>query len=297
MKIPTRVVLTLVLLFSSATFLLADTLELRNGTVLHGHFISADRSFVRIRVGAEIRTIRTDQVNSIKFSYARVIPVEKESTPNADNEHSAAVSNAASTDAPSASAPTPAPDANPSAASAPQTITIPEGTHLTIRLLDSIDTDTNQVGDSFNATTDEPVIVNGQTVVPRNTTVHGRITQAQSSGKISGTPELQLQLTDLVLNGNTVPLTTGDYRQVGNSRSDRSAEMIGGSTALGALIGAIAGKGKGLAIGAASGAAAGTAVQVMSKGNQLKIPSETRLIFRLNQSAPIPLNTAGDDSN
>ncbi|MFI5173779.1 MAG: BON domain-containing protein, partial [Terriglobia bacterium] len=62
---------------------------------------------------------------------------------------------------------------------------------------------------------------------------------------------------------------------------------IGGGAALGAVIGAIAGKGKGVAIGAVSGAAAGTAVQVLTKGNQIKIPAETRLSFRLDQPVTI----------
>ena len=132
------------------------------------------------------------------------------------------------------------------------------------------------------------MVLDGETIVPKNTIVHGRIIQAKESGKISGSPEMRLELTDFTLNGRQIFLRTGEYEQTGEGRGTRSAEMIGGGAALGAVIGAIAGKGKGVAIGAASGAAAGTAVQVLTKGNQIKIPSETRLSFRLDQPVKIP---------
>ena len=74
-------------------------------------------------------------------------------------------------------------------------------------------------------------------------------------------------------------------QEKGASRGKRSAEVIGGGAALGALIGAIAGGGKGAAIGAAAGAGGGTAVQAMTHGQQVKIPSETRLDFTLH--APV----------
>jgi len=83
------------------------------------------------------------------------------------------------------------------------------------------------------------------------------------------------------VNGKTIDITTEEVSQTSSSRTGRSAKTIGGVAALGAIIGAIAGGGKGAAIGAASGAGAGTAIQVMTKGQRVKIPSETRLTFTL----------------
>ncbi len=301
-----------IILFSTS-FLIADTVELKSGEVIEGHFLSADRTYVKIQVGTLVRTFRADAVTVIRLGPSEdsqaapattsdqapaaaqpssAPPAETSNTPQPAQANSAppptpaSTADAAPTSQPNQSeaAPSPAP------ASAPTQTTIPEGTYLSIRMIDSIDTATNQVGDTFTASTDDPIVINGVMAVPKNTIVHGKIIQAKSSGKIAGTPELQLELTDMMLDGQSIPLTTGEYRQVGSSRGNRSAEMIGGGAALGALIGAIAGKGKGVAIGAASGAAAGTAVQVLTKGNQLKIPSETLLSFRLDQPVTVPLN-------
>ena len=63
--------------------------------------------------------------------------------------------------------------------------------------------------------------------------------------------------------------------------------MIGGATAVGAILGGIFGGGKGAAIGAASGAGAGGAVQVLTKGQRVKIPAETRLSFTLQNAVRI----------
>jgi uncharacterized membrane protein YebE (DUF533 family) len=86
-----------------------------------------------------------------------------------------------------------------------------------------------------------------------------------------------------VFQGKTYNVSTSDVQQSGKSRGKDSAVKIGGGAALGALIGGIAGGGKGAAIGAAVGGGAGTGVQVFTKGKQVKIPSETRLDFTLQQ--------------
>jgi hypothetical protein len=237
-----------------------------------------------------VRTFRTGKVTAIHFETAA------EGAPAFPGEEN--VPSRASVPAPAPASPEPMAEAPavqpaPPAASARSSVTdhevtIPAGTLFPVRMIDSIDTDKNQVGDHFSTSLDDPVVIDGETVVPKNTIVHGRIIQAKESGKISGSPELRLELTDFTLNGRQLFLRTGEYEQTGEGRGTRSAEMIGGGAALGAVIGAIAGKGKGVAIGAASGAAAGTAVQVLTKGNQIKIPSETRLSFRLDQPVKIP---------
>jgi hypothetical protein len=127
-----------------------------------------------------------------------------------------------------------------------------------------------------------------QTIFARGTLVRGRIAISKESGRIAGQSQLVLELTEIDPNGRTYTLQTTDYTEVGSSRGQRTAATVGGTAALGAIIGAIAGGGKGAAVGAASGAAVGTGVQVLTKGQTLKIPAETVLEFHLQS----PLNVS-----
>ena len=91
------------------------------------------------------------------------------------------------------------------------------------------------------------------------------------------------------MNGNAYNVESGYYVMQGASRGKRTAETVGGGAGLGALIGAIAGKGKGAAIGAAIGAGAGTAAQAATHGQQVKVPSETKLDFTIKSAFTITL--------
>jgi hypothetical protein len=167
-------------------------------------------------------------------------------------------------------------------------LTVPSGTKLLVRTIDSIDSDQNRPGDKFQASLEQPLYVNETLVAPKGTSVYGRLDQVQESGQLSGKAQLRLALTGIVLNGQTIALSTGDYEMAGKSRGASTAKKVGGGAALGAVIGAIAGGGKGAAIGAGVGAGAGTAVQVMTKGDQIHVPSETLLEFSLDQPLTFP---------
>jgi len=164
------------------------------------------------------------------------------------------------------------------------------GTPIKIRTTVGIDTDRNRVGDTFDAILEENLVSNNRIVVSRGTTVKGKIAYAKESGKLTGQSQLILELTELVANGKSYIMRTSDYSEVGASRGNRTAATVGGTAALGAIIGAIAGGGTGAAIGAASGAAVGTGVQVMTRGQVLKIPAETILEFRLQ--APLTIDAS-----
>jgi hypothetical protein len=110
-----------------------------------------------------------------------------------------------------------------------------------------------------------------------------KLANANSAGKFAGKSELTLVLQSVVVQGRTYNVSSSEVHQSGKSRGKDSAVKIGGGAALGALIGGLAGGGKGAAIGAAAGGGAGTGVQVFTKGKQVKIPSETRLDFTLQQ--------------
>lgn len=177
-------------------------------------------------------------------------------------------------------------------APAPQTtksITVPAGTRILIRMIDSIDSSKQKAGYRFTASLETNLQVDSTVVAPRGTTLYGQLTNASSAGRMKGSSELTLELTDILINGTAYPLLTSTYEIKGKGEGGNTAKKVVGGAGLGALIGGIAGGGKGAGIGALAGAGAGTAVAASKKGEQLVIPSETLLEFRLQQPAPLPL--------
>ena len=160
---------------------------------------------------------------------------------------------------------------------------IPSGTAIVIRLIDPVDSERDRVGQTYKASIDEPVYVGGDPVLPRGNDVIVKLVDDKESGKLTGRTELTLDLLSIQIGNRMVDVDTTEVTQQSGSRTARTGKVVGGTAALGAIIGAIAGGGKGAAIGAASGAAVGTGAQVMTKGQKVKIPSETRLTFTLQQ--------------
>jgi hypothetical protein len=192
--------------------------------------------------------------------------------------------------APSAPALNPAPQQNaPPSTPVTQAITIPAGTSLLVRMIDGVDSSTNKVGDIFHGSLESGLVVGNTVVAPKGSDAYGKLTQAKNAGKISGSAQLTLELTGIRINGNIVPVDSTDYDVAGKGRGTQSAERIGGGAVLGTIIGAIAGGGKGAVIGGAVGAGAGTTVQVMTHGEQVRIPSETLLEFKLEQDVTAPI--------
>jgi hypothetical protein len=179
-----------------------------------------------------------------------------------------------------------------SSSAPPQTkkrITVPAGTRILIRTVDAIDSSKQKAGLRFTATLETNLQAEDQVVAPRGTTIYGRLAQASSAGRMSGSSELTLELTDIVINGTAYPLLTSTYELKGKGEGGNTAKKVVGGAGLGALIGGIAGGGKGAGIGAAAGAATGTAVAASKKGQQLQIPSESLLEFRLEQPVALPV--------
>ena len=160
-------------------------------------------------------------------------------------------------------------------------IELPGGTRLVVRMIDAVDSDHSQRGQMFQASMDEPVYLNGQQLIPRGANVVVRLVDARESGKLAGRSSLTLNLASIDINGRMVDINTQSVSQLSSSRGTRTAQTTGGGAALGAIIGGIAGGGKGAAIGAGAGAGAGAGVQVLTKGQRVRIPSETRLSFIL----------------
>jgi BON domain len=197
-----------------------------------------------------------------------------------------------------ASSPGPLHDAAPEKPSAPAppppppppqpiTVTIPEGTIVTVRTIDSIDSKVNTTGQTFRASLDAPIVVGDRVVVPRGLNVNLKLVEASSAGKFKGRSELTVSLDSFTFQGRTYQVASSDVQEKGGSRGKRSAEVIGGGAVLGAIIGGLAGGGKGAAIGAGVGAGSGTAVQALTHGQQVQIASETRLDFTLHDPVSV----------
>ena len=186
-------------------------------------------------------------------------------------------------------APAPVEAAAPAAppVSQPKTAVIDAGTTVTVRMIDSVDSEVNHTGEVFKASLDAPIVVDNEIAVPTGTDVYVKLAAARSAGHMSGRSELSLELVRMQYQGKSYSLVSNEYQQVGTSRGKRTAATIGGGAAIGAAIGAIAGGGKGAAIGAGVGAGSGTVVQAVTKGKQVKIPSETKLDFRLEQPVEV----------
>lgn len=169
----------------------------------------------------------------------------------------------------------------------PKKVTIEQGTQLAVRLVDAIDSEKNQTGQTFHATLNNPLTADGEEVVPAGSDVVGHIAELKSAGKFAGQSEVVLQLDSITSGGQTYNIQTDQYKKQGSSRGKNTAEKVGGGAALGAIIGAIAGGGKGAGIGAAAGGGIGGGVQAATKGQQIKLPSETVLNFTLQ--APVTM--------
>ncbi|HEY7097112.1 MAG TPA: BON domain-containing protein [Terriglobales bacterium] len=160
-------------------------------------------------------------------------------------------------------------------------INIPPGTVLSVRLLETVGSELNQKGDTFTASLASPVMIGDKVVIPAEAGIHGRVVDAESSGHFTGKPSVVIELDEVAYNGKSYPLSTSQFSKEGTSRNMRTAETIGGAAGVGAILGAIVGGGRGAAIGAAIGAGVGSGVQAKSKANDVEIPSETVLSFRL----------------
>lgn len=244
----------------------ADTLELKSGRVVQGRYLGGTAAVLRFEVNGEVQAFSTNDVVALTFT----------------GRSGSAAPAAAPAPAP-AMAP-PAADSAPTAAG-PNTgdVTIPAGQSLLVRMIDGVDSTKNHVGDIFHASLETDLVVGNTIVARKGTDVYGRLANSQKSGTFTGKSELQLELTRMVIDGRDYPLVSSDYTLQGKGQGASTAKKVGGVAAVGAIIGAIAGGGKGAAIGAAAGGATGAGVQVLTKGEQVKVPSETVLEFRLQQ--------------
>ena len=189
-----------------------------------------------------------------------------------------------------------APASQPTPPPPPRKVTVPSGTSMAIRLLDPIDSEKAQPGETFRATLDAPLPSDGDVAVPSGYDVKGHIVDVKSAGKFAGQSLLVLQLDSISVGGKSYGIEADPYRRQGKNRSTNTAEKVGAGAVIGAIIGGIAGGGKGAGIGAAAGGGVGGGVQAAGKGQQIILPSETVLSFTLRSPLTVTLTDQGPDS-
>jgi len=258
----------------------ADTLILKGGERVSGYYEGGSSRVVTFR-GADGKVKEYDilSIQQIQFG-------DNALSNNAPASSNAATNNSEPRLLPSAERPPARPTSNNAANTA---FTIPTGSKISIRMIDSVNSETQKIGDQFIAVLDEPILSGGVEVVPRGADIRGRISNVNEAGRVAGKAELGLELTQLIVNGITYNVTTSEYQEVGQGRGSQTAKRAGLGAGVGAVIGAVAGGAKGAAVGAGVGAGGATAVQVLTKGEKLNIPSETKLEFTLRS----PLVIAG----
>src|SRR5579885_2201035 len=245
------------------SLLRATTLQIRDGTLIQGKYLGGTADSINLMVNGKIKTYPISQVLLLEF-----------------NSNSTAATTAASQAAVSTRPATATETTKARAATATKSITVPAGTQIEVRMIDTISSAINHVGDKFRASLEQPLEVNGVVLAPKGADAYGRLIQAQQAGRIEGQSELRLELTS-------------DYQTAGAARGKQTATRAGVGAGIGALIGAIAGGGKGAAIGAAVGGGAGTATQIITHGQQVNIPSETVLDFTTAQPFTVTVPGSG----
>ena len=253
------------------------TVLMRDGTSVSGTVLSSSPAEIRLAGDDKVnRTIPMAQVRSIEYD---------ETAPAAG------------------SAPAPPADTSPAAAQTrpsphrdhyhpeesaitTRTYEVREGTEISVRTEETIDSEKAVEGQTFPAEVTRNVPdAAGSVVIPAGSNAQIVIRSASKGGRFRGTSDLVMDLASVSVSGRKYQLSTADLAERGRSgigANRRTGEFTGGGAAVGAIIGAIAGGGKGAAIGAGSGAGAGALTQVLTKG-RIKVPVESVLTFRLDR--------------
>jgi len=286
MKLGSWIMAVALALSVPASTALGDQLIMKDGKDYSGKLVRADANVVEFRIQGKVESFNISDVAQIVFKTPEIVsPPTGRSVSTPTPASIPRVSSSRNPPAERELQSSPAQTAQGTGAL--PTVTLPAGTPITIRMAEDVDTERNQAGDVFNATLAEPLTLGEQVIAPAGSEVKGDVAYARDSGTFTGQSELILELNELRVGNRTYQLRTSDYSETGPSRGKRTAATIGGAAAVGAVIGGIIGGGKGAAIGAGTGAGVGTGVQVLTRGQRIKVPTETMLTFKLQSPLTI----------
>jgi len=266
----------------------ADTVTLKDGRVVRGTYLGGSPRQVKLEVGDQIQTLDVSDIERIEFGRgasprAAVEPPPPPPPPVREERREQ------QREEPQPIMRPDPPAAQTAASRQPGGVLLPAGTNLVVRMIDGVDSETSRVGQTFNASMDQPVLdASGQNVlIPRGADVVIKLVDAKESGTFTGKAGLTLSLQSVKVNGQMVEVNSQSISRASGSQGASTAKRGAAGAVVGAGLGAIFGGGKGAATGAAVGGAAGAGTQVFTKGQKVKIPSETRLTFVLD--SPVQL--------
>lgn len=166
-------------------------------------------------------------------------------------------------------------------------IVVPAETAISVVLDQTLGSKTSSSGEAFAATVHSPIEVDGKVAIPKGAHAAGVVKEAKAAGRFKGGAVLSLTLTSVTIEGKDHEISTSSPTMARKGKGKRTAAMIGGGGAAGALIGGLAGGGKGAAIGAIVGAGAGTGGAAFTGNRDITLPVETVLTFKLLQPLEI----------
>jgi hypothetical protein len=175
-------------------------------------------------------------------------------------------------------------------------ITLPAGTAIPVRITETLDSATTQTGDKFTGAIASDIIVDNMVVLAQGTPVTGHVDTAQDAKHFKGSALLTISLSAINHRGEHVECATEPYTKQGEGRGKNTAEKVGGGAAVGAILGGILGGGRGAAIGAAAGGGVGAGANTVTRGQQVQIPSETVVRFKLSDPVIIHVTSGGGSS-
>ncbi|HTI37088.1 MAG TPA: hypothetical protein VL484_05990 [Vicinamibacterales bacterium] len=246
--------MVIALLVATAATASADRVRLRSGKVVDGMFVGADSTSIRILLAnGQVSEIAVSEAVQIEFASRK---------------------------------PAPPPPPPPPPKAKPKPVSVPAGTAINVRLTEAIDVDASKAGQAFKGVVDDPIMINGNIVIPRGAGATLQAVKVEQSGKMKGSDKVSLKLNDIRFGGMVYQVATTYVESKGKGEGKKTARKVGGGAGLGMLVGGLAGGGEGVAIGAAVGAVGGAALA--SGGEEhLVVPAETRLQFQLSAAVNI----------
>jgi hypothetical protein len=175
-------------------------------------------------------------------------------------------------------------------------ITLPAGTDIPVRITQTLDSASTQTGDKFTGAIASDIVVDNLVVLAQGTPVTGHVDAVQDAAHFKGSSLLTISLSGINHKGDHIEVATDPYTKQGEGRGKNTAEKIGGGAAVGAILGGILGGGRGAAIGSVAGGGVGAGAQGMTRGQQVQIPSETVVRFRLSDAIIVHVTSGASGS-
>jgi hypothetical protein len=183
---------------------------------------------------------------------------------------------------------------------------IPQGSHVLLRLVNSVSTRTAREGDRVYMKTATPIVVNGEFVVPVDSYVQAVVSHTQRSGRVKGRAELAIRIESMTLpTGQTIQVSPqlssvdsegteqkvetkeGTVQQGGTKGVD--AERVAILAGTGAGLGAVVDRSwKGAGIGAGVGGAVGLATVLLTRGREVDLHQGSTLDVVFERAVTVP---------